>query len=358
MAAGRIHHGEARAIGALICRVSMKKNVSWSFGILVALAASAAGGAPPKQKPSGKKPVDASGPAELTLVSATRVGGSAIYPGNPIRVRLAVRNNSPKSARVAVALAPMYPGAATLRSAAAFVHSNATTQIEMTFPVDPGMVKAEQFQGTFLLVDPAKPPETNFLLQRWRDANQADNHKSLTLPVTVPLYDVTATLAEVFVYNDCNPGKAKSNWSASFSLLSSPTPHTPTTDWRVFETPPGSKWGAEAAWPGPTLGVPLLVTTGERYTSTVKVRMPRVPKDRHMLIQFFAKVDNGPAYDARGNVGSAVGTTPPNVWRNNGTVTLNALKLHDPRNALGNCGPQPFAIKVRYTAIPTSMFLQ
>ena len=335
----------------------MKKKMIWGIGALLAASASGAQAAPPKKKPPQMKPAVSSGPAELALLSVTRLGSAAIYPGNPITVRLLVRNNGLKSARVATVLAPMYPGASPRRSAPVWVRARTTAQIDMRFPVEPRMVKGEQFRGIFLLADPRKPAHLNVLQQRWRDTNQRDNSKMLNLPVTVPYYDVTATLTEVFVYNDCNPGKRKSNWRAFLSVGTLPAAYNPTTDFRTASHQPGYRPGAQAMWPGPAAGNYALVTTAGRYPSRVKMRMRRVPKNLHIAYQFHAQVNNGPAYDARGPVGATFGTTPPSVWRNNGTTKMHALKLHDTRNTLGNCQPQPFTIKVRYTAIPTSMLL-
>ncbi len=335
----------------------MKTRTFWAVGALAVMTVSGAQAAPPKKKPPTFKPVVSSGPAELALLSVTRRGNTPIFPGNPIHVRLQVRNNGLKSARVAAVLAPMYPGAAPRRTAPFYVRARTTAQVDMTIPVQPRMVKAEQFRGIFLLADPTKPANVNVLQQRWRDRNQRDNSKTLALPVSVPFYDVTATLTEVFVYNDCNPGKRKSNWIGWMSMGSLPAPFLPTTDFRTALGQPGYRPGAQANWPGPTHHQYQLVTTAGRYASRVKMRMPRVPRNRHMAYQFGARVNNGPAYDARGRVGSTSRTTPPNVWRNNGTVKIHALKLHDSRNALSNCGPQPFTIKVRFTAIPTNMLL-
>lgn len=263
-----------------------------------------------------------------------------------------MRSRSRTRARVAVLLTPTHPAGQPLKSRTISVVAGRPATVDIKVKVDRYSVKNESFSGLFMLVDPASRA-SNYISQRWKDKIQRDNTKRFSVPVQVNNYSVTATVQQVTVHNDCNPGSKGSRWYATAALGRLTNYYTPANDADLPNKRRDYRSGPyNQPWPSPR-GRLQVVKDRDVKPINMKLAIPRIGKNQSIALTWHMNYNNGPAYDQEGRVGRAIKVISPTFWRRGGTINVQrATPVHGSNMPHDNCGPNPFTLQVALQAIP------
>lgn len=310
-----------------------------------ALATSLSAAAPPKKPRGGKRPPSKTKKAtpELSLLRLQRVDKGPIFPGNYVTIRAEVKNRSSSPARFGVLLTPTHPGARPVRSSPVRVKGHSSRRVDMKIKVDRYGVKSERFAGTIMLFDPSSTARS-YIGQRWKDRNQRDNTKRLSLSVNVPNYSVSATIKKMVVSNDCG----SSRWTVDVGFGSLPTGYTPRSVRDFPSLRPGFKRAHRE-----TRGAN--VESGKTTSVNLKMRIPRLSKKHQLTIAWhpgFSDYNLATQELESIEVGSIIEVLKPAQWRRGGTFTFGGVLGGD-----GRCGTKPYTLQVYVQAIPTDEVL-
>lgn len=159
-------------------------------------------------------------------------------------------------------------------------------------PLDKERIRGNHYAGSIVLAKWNAGARERMLDQLWKDGNQDDNAKNLTVPVDIRKYTVEAEFLRVFVTDDCDSGDQRGEWKANFELLKSGRAMTGTGD-LTNRTHIKAKdsiqiWGTPS---GDTSDIMSRQTY--RYTDR-QVRLEQVHWNAHLTLVMHASEDDSP----------------------------------------------------------------
>ncbi|HVJ89275.1 MAG TPA: hypothetical protein VM580_05685 [Labilithrix sp.] len=290
------------------------------------------------------------GPAELRIASAGLVGTQRLTPGGTASIRVEIENTGSTSAQVTAAFAPKR--AQVIRGNLVTIAPRSRAAVTLNVPIDVRSVVRERFPAYLFIADPATAETGNALAQLWRDGDLGDNQTTLDLEVPVTNYDVTITMSQINVENDCNPGPGKSNWGGSFRAGSVAAAEAPRfNDYSIL---PSFRSANGHPWFGASSDTRVAVSSGDRVQTNLVTKLLSVDKTRHLAILTRGHIHNGILPDQKGELPRVVTTIPPQDWNAGGTRQYTANFVQGPfLLSHKNCGPNTYSITLVIQTTPT-----